>query len=123
MVLLAIGAGGFAGAVARYAMDGWISGAAPGAFPWGTFAINLSGSFALGLLFALSAERALLSPDVRAPVMIGFLGAFTTFSTYTLESVRLLESGSWALGLLNIFGSVVAGVGAAVLGLALGRTL
>lgn len=123
MPLLAVGVGGFLGAIARYLIDGWISDANHTAFPFGTFAINLSGSFLLGLLFALSTERAVLPAEIRAPLMIGFLGAYTTFSTYTLETTRLLESGSWGLAALNLVASVVAGVGAAIFGLAVGRSL
>ena len=84
-----IGLGGFAGAIARYLVDGWVSSLTRGGFPWGTLAINASGSFVLGLLAALTIDRSLLSPEIRGPVMIGFIGAYTTFSTWLLESSRL----------------------------------
>lgn len=90
-VLIAIGGAG--GAVARFALDTWVSSRIAGAFPWGTLLINVSGSFVLGLLFALTIERGVLPADLRPPLMIGFLGAFTTFSTWMLESVRLVEDG------------------------------
>ncbi len=121
MQVLLVGVGGFAGAVARWLVDGWISERNPTAFPLGTFAINLAGSFVLGLLFAWVIERDLLTPEVRGPVMIGFLGAFTTFSTFMLESWRLVEDGAWALALLNLGGSVVLGLVAVLGGLAVGR--
>lgn len=120
MALLLVGLGGFLGAISRYLVDGWVTGWSD-AFPFGTLAINVSGSFLLGVLFALTTERALLPAEVRAPTMIGFLGAYTTFSTYMLESWRLLEDGSWLLGLGNVAGSVLTGLIAIAAGLAIGR--
>ena len=123
MVLILIGVGGAAGAVARYLVDGWVSALAPGAFPWGTLIVNLSGAFALGLLFGLATERAVLPPEIRAPLMIGFLGAYTTFSTLMLESWRLVEDGSIGLALANLVGSSVLGILAVIGGLALARLI
>jgi CrcB protein len=116
-----VGIGGFLGAIARYLIDGWVTARAGATFPWGTLAVNLSGSFVLGVLFALAVERGVVSADIRAPVLIGFIGAYTTFSTLTLESWRLVESGSYALGLANLIGSMVLGIVAVVGGLLLGR--
>jgi CrcB protein len=121
--LILVGVGGFAGAVARWLVDAWISERNPTAFPFGTLVVNLTGSFLLGLLFAWVLERNVLPPDVRAPLMIGFLGAYTTFSTYMLESWRLVEDGAWALALTNLAGSVVLGMVAVLAGLAVGRLL
>ncbi len=98
MHLVLIGLGGFAGAIARYLVDGWATGLGRGTFPWGTFAVNLTGSLMIGILFALMIERAALSADLRGPLMIGFIGSYTTFSTLALESWRLLEDGAWLLG-------------------------
>ena len=123
MTLLLVGIGGFLGAIARYLIDGWVSNLTRGSFPFGTLAINLSGSFALGILFALTVELVELPPDVRPALMIGFLGAYTTFSTLMLESWRLVEEGSMALGLANLIGSSVLGIVAMVGGLTLGRAL
>ncbi len=123
MQLILVGVGGFAGAVARWLMDGWVSERNPTAFPLGTLLVNLLGAFLLGLLFAWVIERDLLPPDIRAPVMIGFLGAFTTFSTFMLESWRLVEDGAWALAVLNLGGSAVLGMIAVLAGLAAGRLL
>ena len=120
MPLLLIGLGGFAGAVARYLVDGAVAERTGGGFPWGTLVVNLSGSFVLGLLFALTAERAILPADIRGPVMIGFIGAYTTFSTWMLESWRLIESGSYLPAIANLGGSVVLGLLAMVAGLASG---
>jgi CrcB protein len=118
-VLIAIG--GAAGALARYVLDTWISERAAGLFPWGTLVVNVSGSFTLGLLFALTVERGVLPPESRAALMIGFLGAYTTFSTFMLESLRLVEEGAYAAALVNIAGSVALGFGAVVVGMAIGR--
>ena len=123
MSIVVIALGGAAGAVARFLVDGWVSQRMAGAFPWGTLAINVSGSLLLGLLFALAVERAVLPADLRAPLMIGFLGAFTTFSTLMLESWRLLEGGALGLAFVNMVGSLVLGLGAMFVGLALGRAL
>lgn len=121
MTILLVGAGGFLGAISRYLVDGWVAGATGGGFPWGTLVVNLTGSFVLGLLFALSVERGVLSPALRAPVLIGFIGAYTTFSTLTLETWRLVEDGSYIAAFGNIGGSMILGLVAVVAGLAIGR--
>lgn len=121
MNLLLIGVGGFAGAITRYLVDGWVSDAVGGSFPYGTLVINVSGSFLLGVLFAAATERAILSPELRGPVMIGFIGAYTTFSTLMLETWRLGESAGLAPALANIVGSGILGLVAVGLGLAVGR--
>ncbi len=123
MTLAWIAVGGAAGAVSRYLLQGWVDELAGGRFPWGTFVINISGSFALGLLFALAVDRAFLSPEVRVPLMVGFISAYTTFSTLMLESWRLVESGDLVFAVANLAGSVVVGMIAVVAGLALGRAL
>lgn len=123
MQLLLIGVGGFAGAIARALVDGWVSAAARSSFPWATLAINTTGSFALGLLFGLTADRGPLPAELRVPLGVGFLGAYTTFSTYTLDSLRLAEDGAWVAALANLGGSVVLGLVAVAAGLALGRAL
>ena len=120
--VLLVGVGGFAGAIARYVIDLQITQRFA-AFPWGTFAVNISGSFLVGLLFALIVERPALDPELRGPLMIGFLGAYTTFSTLTLESWRMIEDGAWPLAALNLGGSVAIGMLAIVGGLALGRAI
>jgi CrcB protein len=94
MPLLMVGLGGFAGAVSRWLVDGWVSERNPTAFPLGTLVVNLTGTFLLGVLFAWVIERDILPPDVRGPLMIGFLGAYTTFSTFMLESWGRGEGGA-----------------------------
>jgi CrcB protein len=121
MTLLLVGAGGFFGAIARYVVDGWVVTSTGGGFPWGTLVVNVTGSFVLGVLFAASVERDVLPAAIRAPVLIGFIGAYTTFSTLTLESWRLVEDGSYVAAFANIGGSMVLGMIAVVAGLVLGR--
>jgi CrcB protein len=123
MTLAWIAVGGAAGAVSRYLLQGWVDDLAGGRFPWGTFVINISGSFALGVVFALAVDRAVLSPEVRVPLMVGFISAYTTFSTLMLESWRLVEAGDLILAVANLAGSVVVGMMAVVAGLAVGRAL
>jgi CrcB protein len=121
--LVLVGVGGFFGAIARRVVDLWVSERADSAFPFGTLVVNLTGAFVLGLLFAWATERDVLPAEIRAPVMIGFIGAYTTFSTWMLESWRLVEDGAWQLAALNIAGSVALGLVAVVAGLAVGRAL
>jgi CrcB protein len=123
MTLALIAAGGAAGAVSRYLVDTIVSERFAGAFPLGTLVINMSGSFLLGLLFALAVDEARLPSEVRPALMIGFLGAYTTFSTLMLESWRLVEDGALALAVVNLAGSMVLGVVAVVAGMAIGRAI
>jgi CrcB protein len=114
---------GALGAMSRYAVDGWVSNTARGQFPWGTLAVNLAGSFALGILVELTTSRLLPHPNWRIALGIGFLGAFTTFSTFTYESVRLVEDSAYALALFNVVAMTTLGLTAAAAGLLLGRTI
>lgn len=123
MTLVLIAVGGAAGAVSRYLVHVWVEQLAGGRFPWGTFVVNISGSFLLGLVFALSIDRAMLAPEIRIPLMVGFIGSYTTFSTLMLESWRLAEDGDMLFLLANIIGSILVGLLALVAGVALGRYL
>jgi CrcB protein len=110
-------AAGAAGAPARYLLDRAVAERARGAFPWGTFVINITGSFLFGLLTGLGLNHAF--PKVPRVVLgTGFCGAYTTFSTFTFETVRLLEEGAVAEALRNAAGSFLAGSFAAAAGLA-----
>ena len=122
-IALAVALAGALGALARYGLDGFISRRAPGAFPWGTFAINISGSLLLGLLFTLFTDRLTVDAWVRSGLTIGFLGAYTTFSTLSLETYRLLEDRSVGLALANAAGSLAAGLLAVYAGVVMGRAL
>ncbi len=118
---VAIALAGALGGLARYGVDGLIARRAPGAFPWGTFVINVSGSFLLGALFTLFTERVSVDAWVRSGLTIGLLGAYTTFSTLSLETYRLLEDGATGLALANALGSLSAGLVAVYGGVVLGR--
>ena len=123
MEYLVIGMGGFLGANARYLVAGWAARHFGVIFPYGTFIINISGSFILGLFMSLLQDRAFIHPNYRSFFAIGFLGAYTTFSTFTYESLRLLQDGSFFLALVNILGSVVVGLLGVFLGFVLGGLL
>ncbi len=90
--LLFIALGGAGGAVSRYLLSNWIHGLWEGRLPMGTLMVNLLGSFAIGVIYVLI-ERQVVHPDWRGVLMVGFLGAFTTFSTFSLEAISLFESG------------------------------
>ena len=114
---------GALGALARYGIGTFVADRYPGAFPLGTFLINVAGSFALGVLFALLVEGGGLTPAWRTTLTVGFLGAFTTFSTFSLETYRLLEDGTIGVALLNAFGSLAVGVLAVWGGVTVGRAV
>jgi CrcB protein len=93
------------------------------AFPWGTLVVNVSGSLALGFLFTVLTERYGLAPWLRTGLTIGFLGAYTTFSTLSFETYRLLEDRAYLLAALNSFGSLALGLLAVYVGVVLGRAV
>jgi len=118
-----IAVAGAAGAVGRYLVEGWVSGATRGDFPYGTLVVNVSGSFLLGFIFTLLTERLLPHPDLRVALTIGFIGAYTTFSTLTFETLQLGQGGAVTLAILNIAASIAAGMTAVWLGTVAGRAL
>ncbi len=119
---VAIGIGGFAGAIARYALGSYIGGRFGVRVPYGTFVINVSGSFLVGFILALLA-RTTASQYWRYLIPIGFIGAYTTFSTFEYETLRAIQDGQPMTGLLNVVLSLVIGFVAVWLGSALGRVL
>lgn len=121
--LLAIAGGGALGAVLRFSMSSNIYRVLGREFPYGTLAVNVLGSLLMGLFFILIVERGTLSAEWRSVIMIGFLGAFTTFSTFSIETLALLESGELGRAALNVFLSVALCLGATWLGLVIGRQL
>jgi len=121
--LLAVAAGGAAGAVLRWLMAGAVQRFSGGAFPWGTFAVNALGSFLLGFLFVWLIERSTASELVRLALTVGLLGAFTTFSTYSLESIRLLQEGALGMAAANVMGQVVVCLVLTWLGIQLARAI
>lgn len=121
LVYLYIGAGGFFGAVARYALGQAVAGVWNGNYPLGTFAINLAGCFLLGWFMTLSLERLALAPHIRLGVATGFLGALTTFSTYAYEALALFERGLAGHAIAYVVASVLLGLAAVWLGTAAAR--
>jgi CrcB protein len=120
---LIVGLGGFLGANARYVLGGWIAERFGTSFPYGTLVINVTGSFLIGFFLALITDRFVVHPNWRLFFAIGFLGAYTTFSTFSFESIALFRDGSWLLGVANLAGSVLLGLIAVVTGAALARLL
>ena len=116
-----IGLGGILGAIARHTVAEVVANRIAGDFPLGIFIVNISGAFVLGLMAGLSERAEWISPAVRLGAMVGFLGAFTTFSTWSVDTLRLLESGRYGAALFNLLGSAGAGLFAAWVGMTLGR--
>ena len=115
-----VGLGGFLGANLRFWLGGWIQSRGGDAFPWGTLAVNASGSFLLGLTLAL-ALRGDWHPGWRLFLGVGVLGGYTTFSTFSHETVRLLADGSLRFAAWSMLGNAALGIGGAWLGIALVR--
>lgn len=123
MKILAIGLGSFIGANLRYWLQSALAARWGTDFPHGTLLINITGSFVLGLFVTLIATRWVVSPNVRLFVAVGLLGGYTTFSSFTVETLTLLQGGRWLYGALYLFGNVVVGLIAALGGMALARAL
>ncbi|MCK9240079.1 CrcB family protein [Desulfocurvus sp.] len=119
--LVLLGLAGGLGALARYGLAGLVQRLAGGSFPAGTFVVNMAGCLLFGLAWGLLEDRAGLGPQARAVVLTGFLGAFTTFSTFMFESAALLRSSQWAYAALNIGGQNLLGLACLLAGLALAR--
>ncbi|TXS95765.1 fluoride efflux transporter CrcB [Parahaliea maris] len=120
--LVFIALGGAGGAVSRYLLSNWVHSLWEGRWPLGTLLVNTLGSLTIGLLFVLI-ERQVVHPDWRGVLMVGFLGAFTTFSTFSLETITLLEAGEYFHAFGYVLVSVVACVLAAGVGIWLMRSL
>jgi CrcB protein len=113
--------GGGIGSVLRYAISGWVYTIMGADFPYGTFAVNIIGSFVIGLFLTIAEDRFLVNSDMRAFVAIGIIGGFTTFSTFTYETMELFKSGSYLAAATNIVGSIVVALFAAWLGNIVGK--
>jgi CrcB protein len=120
---LAISLGGILGANSRYLIADWAAQRFGASFPYGTFIINISGSFLLGFFMAFLQDRAFIHPNYRLFFATGFCGAYTTFSTFTYESLRLWQDGSFLLAITNLFGSLVVGMFGVFLGFVFGRMI
>lgn len=118
-----IAAGSAIGGVSRYLLGGWLQRQTGGTFPIGTLVINITGSFLLGLILRYAVETPTLTPEARAFLTIGFCGGYTTFSTFSYETVALMEDGQWPRAALYVALSVGLSVLAAFLGFAAAREL
>jgi len=119
--LLAIAAGGAVGSVLRFLMSTWVHSFAGRGFPYGTLTVNVLGSLVMGFLFVLFLDRLTDNAVLRAGILIGALGGFTTFSSFSIETFNLIEQGAVLKALLNMAGSLVLCVGATWIGVILGR--
>jgi len=117
---ISVAIGGALGSMARYLVGGWFASRFGGSFPYGTFVINVTGSFIIGLFLAFAEERVALSPYWRLFFAVGFVGGYTTFSTFEYESARLFQAGQTLLGATYLIGSVVTGGVAVIAGMVLG---
>jgi CrcB protein len=118
-----IGIGGFLGAISRYGVALWIGQRWGRSFPFGTFVINVSGSFLIGLIMSLLTERFMVSPQWRLMLVVGFLGAYTTFSTFEYETGALLKDSEYLIAGLNVVMSVFAGFVALKIGEMVAKSL
>ena len=116
---------GAVGTLARYGVTGWVQPQTPGTwFAWGTLAVNASGCFLFGLVWAVFERGSFgLGPEPRLYVLTGFMGAFTTFSTYAFETGQLIEDGQWVGALVNVATQNVLGLVLLIIGFAVGRLL
>jgi len=121
--LLLIALAGGAGALARDGLGGLVQGWTSSSFPWGTFAVNAVGCFAFGLIWVLGGERSGLSIETRTILLVGFMGAFTTFSTFIFETNKLMADSQWLWAAGNILLHMVVGVAMLLAGIALGRAV
>jgi fluoride exporter len=117
-----IGIAGFFGAMARYGVAGLVS-SPDEQFPWGTFVVNITGSLVLGFLVAVFSHRIAIHPDLRIALTVGFLGAYTTFSTFALETFEFAETSSILLAGMNIAASIICGLAAVWVGTRLGGAI
>ena len=114
--VLWVGVGGGVGAITRYTLGLWIAERLGTSFPWGTWTINVTGSLAIGLLLTVLTERVVVDPAWRLLLVVGFLGGYTTFSSYTFEALTLARAGEWPFALAYVLGSNVVGLLAVALG-------
>jgi CrcB protein len=107
-VILYIAAFGALGCVARFYLSGWVHGLAGRGMPYGTFAVNVVGAYLVGLVMELGLRSSLISPELRTGLTIGFLGGLTTFSTFSYETSRMIESGQLLPAFVNVVSSSAA---------------
>ena len=115
-LLLSVGTGGFIGAILRFTLSGWVQKASASTFPFGTLSVNILGSFLIGFLF-LYFQHINLSPIHKALFITGMLGALTTFSTFSLDTVLLIQNEFYTKALYNVLLNLLFSIGATVLGM------
>ncbi len=118
-----IAVGGAAGAIARYQVASFVQARVPVGFPYGTFVVNMTGCLIMGFVTALLTGRLVVHPNWRFLIPIGFIGAYTTFSTFELETFTAVSEGAWLVAAANVIGSSVCGYLALWMGFAAGRAL
>ncbi len=122
MNVLLVALGGAIGAASRYLLGGWIQGRLGPDFPWGTFIVNVTGSLLIGVVLGL-VDRGALSGVARLFLAVGILGGYTTFSTFSYETLKLIEQGNLGATLLNALGQVAAGLVAVYVGVVISRAI
>lgn len=115
--------GGAVGTGARYLLSGWVLARLGSSFPWGTLAVNVTGSFLLGVLMHLSLAGGLVTPATRAVLSIGLMGGFTTYSTFNYETLEYFREGAWLLGAANAGATLVGCLLAGALGFGVARAI
>jgi len=121
--LLLLTAAGAAGALARYGLAGVVQRGLGAAFPWGTFVVNVVGCLLFGLVWVLGEERMAIGPEARTVLLVGFLGAFTTFSTFAFETSEMLRESQYLMVAANVLAHMAAGLIGLWGGMAVGRLL
>lgn len=121
--ILIVGLGGFLGSVMRWSLSVWMMQLTNLSLPWGTLTVNLAGSFLIGILYGLASQNSAISPDWRLFLATGFCGSFTTFSTFSLESMQLIQQEQYPSAFSYMGISLFAGLGLAVAGTYLARSL
>jgi len=121
--IILIALAGSAGALARYGTGGLAHKLFGAGFPWGTLIVNVAGCFLFGLIWQLGQGRMLISPELRTILLVGFMGSFTTFSTFIFETNEMLKDSQWLAAVGNFAGQSVLGIGFLILGIALGRVI
>ena len=121
LALLAVA--GAAGTLARYGLSGLVQRLLPTGFPWGTFVVNGLGCLLFGIVWALAEERLVIGGLTRLVLLVGFMGAFTTFSTFAFETGQMLDGAQWLMAAANVLAQNVLGIALVLAGIALGRLL
>ena len=122
-LLIMVGIAGAAGALSRYGLSNAVSRICGGNFPWGTLCVNLIGCFLIGLIMHISLNTDIIPNEWRTTIIVGFLGAFTTFSSFSYETIGLIEKSDYTAATGNIAINVIAGLTATIVGLTVGKII